>query len=89
MAATVNQIRGWLAVAKGDPTITHVLVKCDSFEPADSCCYPIYVTKGQDPQEANSKNNDRFMECYAMHLDVTAQLAEFRAHHFEMPPEVN
>lgn len=87
MATTQSDIRQWLRAAKAKGA-THMLVVCDAF---DWCDYPVNVMPGEDPatkakEYAIGKNAQKVVECYALHLDIEAQLAERRAHHYEAAP---
>lgn len=80
MAATVQDIRGWLAMAQ-DKGATHMIVACDTYDWSD---YPVFVMPGEDAREI-SERHEKVMECYAMHLSIEAQLGEHRAFHFDGP----
>lgn len=81
---TRNQIHAWLVEAKAEGA-THVIIKWDSFDGPEGD-YPVSVMPGEDPRTVASKNDDRTIECYAMHLSLESQLAEHRAHHWEAAP---
>jgi hypothetical protein len=81
MAATLQDIKRWLEQAK-EKGATHMIVLCDTFDHGD---YPHFVMPGEDPKEYEVGRMQRLIECYAMHLDIDAQLKERRANHFEMP----
>lgn len=90
MAASLAEIKSWLQRAEQNnagsskTTVTHVIVKCDTFDMLDgNCCYPVYVTSDQDVREVDSKNGDKTEEVYAMHLPIESQLSERRAFHWE------
>lgn len=85
MAATKEDIRRWLKEAK-DEGATHMIVACDTFDWED---YPVSVKPGEDPEKKsqNLGNMQKFMECYALHLDLEKQLNEHRSYHFEPPPK--
>ncbi|MEO8035467.1 MAG: hypothetical protein ABI837_13610, partial [Acidobacteriota bacterium] len=75
-------IRGWLRAGQ-EQGETHVIVCCDTFDNSD---YPVYIKPGTDPSTYRPSEMQMIMECYALHLDWNAQLAEYRSRHFEMPP---
>jgi hypothetical protein len=83
---TRAEIREWLEHAQFRGA-THVIVVCDTFDGGD---YPVQVMPGEDlvakVTEYNDKPMSRVMEVYALHLDLEAQLREYRAYHLEMPP---
>lgn len=84
MPTTVQDIRRWLNEAQ-DVGATHMIVATDTFDWTD---YPIFVKPGENPSEVASEKRGEFTkitECYALHLDLDAQLAERRAFHYEMP----
>lgn len=85
MATTKAEIRAWFIHGKKQGA-THLVVCCDTFNYTD---FPIYVGKGEDPlNTANLARTDmlRVMEVYALHLDMEAQLAEYRAFHYDAAP---
>ena len=81
MTATLQDIKGWLKEGQ-EQGATHVIIACDSW---DHTNYPVFVMEGEDPHERAAKlgNMQHVDECYALHLDITEQLAERRAHHYE------
>lgn len=83
MAATRQDISDWFD--EGVRTrATHMIVVCDEFDMDD---YPIYVSSGQNVREVSKKYADtslqRVMEVYALHMDKSSQLREWRAFHYE------
>jgi hypothetical protein len=80
MAATVDEIRGWLKEAAKEGA-THVIVKVDDFSYED---YPVPVYPGQRPREVVAQGQDRAMECYDLSLPIEPQLAEVRANHWDV-----
>lgn len=84
MGVSKDEIRDWLRGAK-KAGATHMLVMCDTF---DYECYPVYVLPGEDPRERALKPGEmqRVEECYSLALDIERQLAEGRAHHYEIDP---
>jgi len=76
------QIERWFdeGVARG---ATHMVVASD-FNHED---YPVYVDPNESAREVAQKydghNLQRLMEVYSLKLDKAAQLAEFRAFHYE------
>ena len=84
MATSKQEIRRWFERAKAEGA-THMLIICDGFDHED---YPVSVKFGTDPRavakDYAGQSMQRVMECYAMHLDMEAQLAAFRANHYEM-----
>lgn len=88
MAASKEDIRGWFRRGASEGA-THMLVVCDGYDHTD---YPVFVGGSKDPRETARKytgDMQRVMECYAMHLDMEAQLSEHRADHFETAPAVS
>lgn len=80
MAATREDIRGWLNYAKSK-NATHMIVVCDTFEWED---YPVEVYPDQivaDVVKKYSDNMQKVMEVYNMSLDLESQLSETRAYH--------
>lgn len=86
MATAQDEIRRWLAAAAKE-NATHLIVVCDTFDHND---YPVSVLPGQDVRteydKYDSKNMQRVMEVYALHLSIEDQLNERRAFHFEVKP---
>lgn len=86
MATAQDEIRRWLAAAAKE-NATHLIVVCDTFDHSD---YPVSVLPGQDVRteydKYDSKNMQRVMEVYALHLSIEDQLNERRAFHFEVKP---
>ncbi len=78
MAATENDIRGWLSRGKEEGA-THVIVACDTFSWED---YPVYVRPGQEITEEvakyNRKNMQKIMEVYNLAQDIESQLREWK-----------
>lgn len=89
MAASKEDIRGWLRAGKAEGA-THVVVVCDGFDYDD---YPVYVFPGEDVRERaeayKKKEMQRVMEVYALHLDIEDQLSEYRAFHYESAGPAN
>lgn len=82
MAATKSDIESWLERGKQEQA-THMIVVCDTYDHED---YPVYVLTGQDVREVEKKyqqNIQRVMEVYSYQLDLTKQLNESRAFHYE------
>lgn len=81
MAATKDDIRGWLKRGHATAGATHMLVLCDTFDHSD---YPVYV-ESKEAAEARYKSPgemQRVMEVYNLAFDDEEQLAEHRAFHF-------
>jgi len=78
MAATFNNIKGWLKRAK-EAGATHMIVATD---PADLTDYPVDVMHGENPRE-KAAECDRVMECYSFALDIDEQLREYRAQNWD------
>lgn len=81
MPTTRADIRRWLdrGLEKG---ASHMVVMCDTFDWSD---YPVYVMPGQNPRDfGKSENMQKPMECYDLRMDLDAQLAEHRAHHWDV-----
>jgi hypothetical protein len=76
-------IRAWLEEGKRKGA-THMVVVCDTFDHED---YPVYVMPGGDARktvnEYSGKSMQRVMECYSLKKNIAAQLAEFRAYHYD------
>jgi hypothetical protein len=74
MAATRNDIAGWLARGKSLGA-THCIVVCDTFDHDD---YPVFVKPGESAQEKltlyNGKEMQRVMEVYDLTKDLEEQL---------------
>lgn len=83
MSTSKADIRRWLERGKGHGA-THMIVVCDTFDWTD---YPVYVKPGQDPQlirkKYDGKNMQKIMECYSYGRDLTEQLSEHRAFHWD------
>ena len=62
---------------------SHMIVAYDSYDYEE---YPIYVPRGDDPQDHRPANGDRVMECYSYDLPWETQAAEHRANHWEFTP---
>ena len=81
MAASKEDIRGWLARAKRDGD-THMFVVCDNYDYDD---YPVGVKPTEDINEVAAKfngvNMQSIMECYDLSLDFESQMNEHRAWH--------
>lgn len=85
MAANRSDIRSWVREGKASGA-THVIVMCDTYDHED---YPVFVKPGEvvaDAIKRASGNMAQLMEVYAMHLDLEAQLSEYRAYHCEAAP---
>lgn len=79
---TQDEIRTRLHRGKAEGA-THVIVVCDTFDHED---YPHFVKPGEDPRAYKPGEMQRIMECYALHLDLEVQIAEYRSFHYEEPP---
>ncbi len=84
MAATINDIKRWLAQgeAKG---ATHVIVVCDTYDHED---YPVFVMPGENARKKGDEcrgDMQRVMECYSLALGIPEQLREHRAQHWDQP----
>lgn len=83
MPTTSEEIRSWLKEGQRKGA-SHVIVVCDTYDHED---YPVFVMPEQDVRKCydgyNGKQMQRVMEVYALHLDLEAQLLEFRSFHFE------
>jgi hypothetical protein len=86
MGTSEEEIRGWLERGQKEGA-THVVVVVDTYDHED---YPVMVKPEESVRdvfdEHNMKNMQRVMEVYALHLDLDAQLNEFRSFHFEEKP---
>jgi hypothetical protein len=83
MATTVSMLKSWFERGKAEESVTHMVVKVDTFDWED---YPVYVNTDEDVREV-ARNGERTMEVYAMHLPFETQAAEFRSFHYEYPEE--
>jgi hypothetical protein len=86
MPATRQDISKWLDKLFADENLTHMIVKCDTFDAArgdSDCDYPVYVTKDQDVREVERENGDRTMEVYSRNHTKTKQMVERRAFHYD------
>lgn len=87
MPATRNDINHWLDRLYEDPNLTHMIVRCDSFEfsghVGDKCCYPVYVEQGEDVHKRAHEGGDRLMEVYSRNHTREEQMNEHRAHHYD------
>ena len=67
MAASKEDIVGWVKEGAKKKGATHVLIVCDTFDYED---YPVYVMAGQDVRKVASENNGpnmtRLMEVYSL-----------------------
>lgn len=87
MSTTQDDIRRWLATAQ-EKGSTHLIVVVDTFDHED---YPVYVRARDQADldreiDEHSKNMQRVMEVYAMHLPIEDQIREYRANHRVMAP---
>lgn len=79
MAASKEDIVGWVKAGAKKKGCTHVLIVCDTFDYDD---YPVYIMEGQDVRKEASANNGpnmtRLMEVYSLmgKHTVEAQLAQ-------------
>lgn len=57
---------------------SHMIVKCDDFDyrgnEDDQCCYPVYVSPGQDVRKIDHENTDRTMEVYSFAIPKDEQI---------------
>ena len=78
MAATYEEIRGWLERAKAEGA-THVIIACDTFSWTD---YPVFVKPEHDVKQIvaglNGKNMQKVMEVYNLALPLDSQLNEWK-----------
>lgn len=67
MAASKEDIVGWVKEGAKKKGVTHVLIVCDTFDYED---YPVYVKKGEDVHAVaranNGPNMTRLMEVYSL-----------------------
>lgn len=83
MAATRDDISRWFddGVAEG---ATHMIIVTDTFDWED---FPVYVLPGQSARvqadDHRSRSMQKVMEVYSLKMDKGAQLAEFRAFHYD------
>jgi hypothetical protein len=88
MSTSKEEIRAWLKEGQEEGA-THVVVVCDTFSNED---YPVKVKAPEEVQKVVEKYHgpsmQRVMEVYALHLDLEAQLNEFRAFHLETAPKI-
>lgn len=88
MPATASIIRGWLEkLYWHESQYTHLIIRCDRFDyhgdPRDSCCYPVYVKRGEDVREKVSKGGDRLMEVYSASHGLEEQMAQPRVFNYD------
>lgn len=77
-----HEIEGWLDRLYADPSCTHMIVKCDTFEAHGEGCYPVYVQAGEDVR-ARAAAGDRTMEVYSAAHTREEQMRERRAFHYD------
>ena len=81
MVASLMELRSWLEpVFEPDSDITHMIVKCDTYE-HEGCCYPVYVGTTEDARVKAAQNRDRTIEVYSRNVSKEAQL---KPHQFVM-----
>ena len=81
MPTTRATIAKWLDRLYDDESLTHMVVRVDWFDHED---YPQYISKDGDVlAEVNRATDDRVMEVYSRNHDRDAQLAEYRAFHYD------
>lgn len=85
MAATADDIRGWLKVLYEDDGFSHMAIFCDTYDWDD---YPVYIEKGTDPQAYVQKYMEdhemqRLMEVYSRNHTLEEQMGERRAFHYD------
>lgn len=82
MAASYEDIAGWLAEAKKKDNVTHVIIATDTFDWED---FPVEVTGGstacQTEIDQLTRSHHKVMEVYDLRRDVKEQLSEHRAWH--------
>ena len=86
--STKEELSDWFdeGMKKG---ATHMLIVCDTFAYDD---YPKYVMPGEDPRALHQEyavgkhSMQKVLEIYALHLDKTKQLDEYRPFHYDAPP---
>jgi hypothetical protein len=87
MPATRADINGWLDRLYDDENVTHMIVKCDTFDyrgnPGDKCCYPVYVDVTDDVRTVEAENKDKTQEVYSASHTREEQMAEGRAFHYD------
>ncbi len=78
MPASREQISQWLDRAYADEEVTHLIVKCDTYDfhgdHDDDCCYPVYVKRGEEARAREVSNPDRTMEVYSKRRGKEEQL---------------
>lgn len=79
---SVHELKSWFDRGLEDETVTHMIIKWDSFDGPDGD-YPLYVHKGEDVRKVAYENTERTMEVYAMHIPWDTQAREHRAFHWE------
>lgn len=84
MAATLDDIRGWLENGRNQKDITHLIVVCDTFDYDD---YPVYVSSQESVREIfnqyHDQNMQKVMEVYSFRRDLDSQLNQHRAFCFD------
>jgi hypothetical protein len=83
MAASYNDIKGWVTKYFANPDVTHVIIVCDTFDWED---YPIPVTSADEAREkiaeiSSPTRAEKVMEVYSKELSIESQMAERRAYH--------
>lgn len=85
MGTSKEEIRKWLVDGQ-KLGATHVLIVVDTFDYED---YPVYVMPNEDvraKEKEYSKDMQKVMEVYALHLDLETQLSEFRVFSYDTAP---
>ena len=84
MAATYEEIKGWLDEGRKRKDITHMIVVCDTWDHED---YPVYVAKSEEVrvkyEEYCGKDMQKVMEVYSYNRPLETQLQETRSFHFD------
>lgn len=80
-AAQKDDISEWFDHGKNDPTNTHMIIMCDTYDYED---YPVYCKSIKEVENklfCTSSSMQRVMEVYNYSLEKDFQLNEYRAMH--------
>ncbi len=83
MAASKADIKKWFEEGILDPSNTHMIVVCDTFDHED---YPVYVTEDKSARvvasEYDNGSMQTVMEVYNLKRDMEEQLSERRCFNY-------
>jgi hypothetical protein len=81
MTATRSDIAEWLEEGRRLGA-THIIIAVDRFDHEN---YPIYVMPGERPIDKRPTGEMQGVdECYDLRKDILSQMAERRAHHWDV-----